>query len=55
MIKRILLFSLSYAMHVALLLEPSKAQFVHDKIEDLIGQADEVDRKFLQVSALCSR
>ena len=36
-------------MHVALLLEANKAQFVHDKIEDLVGQADEVDRKFLQV------
>ena len=42
--------SQAYSLHIAALLTPEFQKTFYDSIEDILDQADEVDKKFLQVN-----
>lgn len=44
------IFSLAYGLNAAALLDNTNAEKFFKRIEDLVGQADEVDGKYLHVS-----
>ena len=44
--------SLSYALNAASLMDKTYAEKFFDRVEDLVGQADDIDGKFLSVSFL---
>jgi hypothetical protein len=45
----VFLLSLTYGLNAAVFLDAPIATKYFDRIEDLVGQADEVDGKYLQV------
>ena len=41
--------SQAYSLHIATLLAPEQGKQYYDNIEDILEQADEVDKVYLQV------